>query len=314
MESNLKRTLSLVNVNVDLSTKIPAKYLKQIKSLIKETLYNSTAQAIIKIIETPIFTLKIFLFLCVIFSSGVCSYLIVQLILSYLSYGVSTTTRTLYEAPALFPKITICNTIPFTTPNAMEFIKQINKEVNSTIDIFNDEQMSKLDSTWKYKLVNLIFNTAMYKMNELNETEKRKLSHSLEEILLSCEFNLQYCLPIDFSWHFDPVFGNCWTFNSGHNGLPLATSNLPGELNGLKMELYVNFYQNLTKVNANVGRLGALVRIENSSYSTNYIGSDGIRITPGQATSLALSRSFRSILPRPYSNCLIDNETNSGYH
>jgi len=64
--------------------------------------------------------------------------------LSYLSFGVSTTSRTLYEAPALFPKITICNLNPFTTEYAMEYLRQINKEVNSTFDIFNDEQMSKL--------------------------------------------------------------------------------------------------------------------------------------------------------------------------
>ena len=49
-----------------------------VKSLIKETLYNSTAQSIIKIIETPSIPLKVFLLLCVIVSSGLCSYLIIR--------------------------------------------------------------------------------------------------------------------------------------------------------------------------------------------------------------------------------------------
>ncbi len=87
----------------------------KVKNLIKETLYNSAAQAVIKLIETPYYTLKIFLFLCLLVSSGLCSYLIIELILNYYSYGVSTTMRTLYETPATFPKVTICNVNPFTT-------------------------------------------------------------------------------------------------------------------------------------------------------------------------------------------------------
>jgi hypothetical protein len=114
----------------------------KLKSLIKETLYNSTAQSIIKIIETPSIPLKVFLLACVIVSSGLCSYLIIELIMSYLSYGVSTTSRTLYETPALFPKITICNANPFTTKYAIEFLKKFNKELYPYIDIFNEEQMN----------------------------------------------------------------------------------------------------------------------------------------------------------------------------
>jgi hypothetical protein len=94
----------------------------------------------------------------------------------------------------------------------------------------------------------------------------------------------------------------------------LITNNVPGETLGLKFGLYVNFYQNLTLINSYGGGLGAVLRIENSSYLTYFKNSEGIRIEPGSATSLSLIRSFKSILPRPYSNCLIDNETNAGFH
>ena len=102
---------------------------EKIKSLIKETLYNSLAQAIIKIKESPYLTLKTFLLICVLALSGLCSYLIIELFLNYFSYGVNTTSRTLYETPALFPKVTICNVNPFTTQYAMEFLKKINQEL-----------------------------------------------------------------------------------------------------------------------------------------------------------------------------------------
>ncbi len=98
-------------------------------------------------------------------------------------------------------------------------------------------------------------------LNLLNETEKRKLSRPLEEISLVGDANAN-----DFSWYFDPWYGNCWVFNSGFNRTghkePLVTRNVPGETYGLQMKLYVNFYQNLTKINSLIGGLGALIRIK----------------------------------------------------
>ena len=41
-------------------------------------------------------------------------------------------------------------------------------------------------------------------MNELNETEKRKLSHSLDDMMSTCLFNQQPCAVDDFTWYFDP--------------------------------------------------------------------------------------------------------------
>jgi hypothetical protein len=328
--NKMNRSISLVNMNVNakkieeskVKSKISENKSLKLKSLIKEALYNSTAQAIIKISETPILTLKVFLLICVISSSGLCAYLINQLIMSYLSFGVSTTSRNLYETPALFPKITICNLNPFTTQYSMEFLRKVNKEVNPNIDMFNDEQMNKIDFENKYEFINLIHNTALYKMNELNETEKRKLSHPLEDIVKSCKINYLDCSANDFSWYFDSFYGNCWLFNSGLNStgvsVPLVSNSLSGEGYGLQMSLYVNFYQNLTLINSSPsyggGDSGALVRIENSSYLTSSLPEDGLKIPPGFKTSISVSRSFNSILPRPFSSCLIDNQTNAGFH
>jgi len=122
----------------------PNKDNREVRSLIKETLYNSAAQAIVKIYESPFFTVKTFLLASVLVSSGLCSFLILELIVSYLSYGVVTVSRTLYETPALLPKVTICNVNPFTTQYALEFIRKINKELSPNISIFDEEAMSRL--------------------------------------------------------------------------------------------------------------------------------------------------------------------------
>jgi hypothetical protein len=94
-----------------------------------------------------------------------------------------------------------------------------------------------------------------------------------------------------------------------------AQVNFPGFEYGLRLSFYVNFNENLTNINAYnsfIGGLGAFIRIENRSY-LSYDQVSGVGIEPGHATNIYVSRSFRSTLPRPYSQCIIDNKTNDGF-
>jgi hypothetical protein len=94
---------------------------KQIQLILKENLYNSFAQAIIKCFTINHFVLKVFLTLCLLASSGLASYLVIQSIINYLSFGASTTSRTLFENPTLFPQVTFCNLNWLTTEYAYNF-------------------------------------------------------------------------------------------------------------------------------------------------------------------------------------------------
>jgi hypothetical protein len=192
----------------------------------------------------------------------------------------------------------------------VEFIRKINRELNPNISIFNEEAMNRLNFPIKYGLIEKIKLQSIIKMNNLNHTEKRKLTHPLEDLMQNCSFKNIPCAASDFTWYFDSFYGNCWMFNT----VGQHFSSFSGESNGLKMVLYVNFHQNLSTINSfNSGGLGALLRIDNSSYLTSYLPEDGIKIQPGYKTSVALSRSFKTNLPRPYSDCLIDNQNNSGF-
>ena len=59
--------------------------------------------------------------------------------------------------------------------------------------------------------------------------------------------------------------------------------------------------------------MGALVRIGNGSYFTDN-SNNNIFLSPGFNTYVSLEREFKFMLPKPYSNCLIDNQTNAGFH
>jgi hypothetical protein len=253
-----------------------------IKSLVKEGLYNSLAQAIIKILQTSHFVLKVFLFVFVFSSSGFAAYMVIRAFGEFFSYQVITTSRTIYETPTLFPKITFCNVNKYTT----QFAYSVTLKKSS--DYLNDQ--------------------------DFNDTYKQSLGHSLNDILIFCQFNYKDCNISDFIWTYDSTYGNCYTFNSGFhsNGskVNLKQSGFVGSDYGLQLTFYINFYQELTSFNSNSksdykGGFGALIRIDNSSYLTDH-GSDGILISPGTQTDIIVYREFNSILPKPYSNCEIE--------
>jgi hypothetical protein len=248
---------------------------KAIEIVLKEVLYNSLAQILIRLIRNPYkILLKLFLFTFVLISIGLASYLVIRSIVDYFTYGVSTTLRTVFETPTLFPKVTFCNINPFTTEYA-----------------FNLTQ------------------NGIYYGNDLSNEEKQRLDHDLNDIILECKFNNNHCVISDFTWSYDEVYGNCYTFNSGFNStgsrVVLKESNMAGPYFGLHLTLYVNIYEKLIDFEKILG-LGAIIRIGNSSYST-YDSNNGILVPSGHQTNIAIGREFKSILPKPYSNCEIDS-------
>jgi hypothetical protein len=54
--------------------------------------------------------------------------------------------------------------------------------------------------------------------------------------------------------------------------------------------------------------VGAVIRIGNSSYST-YDSTNGIFLSPGFGSFITVDREFKSMLPKPYSNCEVDSNS-----
>jgi len=240
------------------------------KHILQETLYNSLSQAIIKIFFSPHFILKLFLSLFVIVTSGLASYLAIESTMNYFTYGVTTTSRTVYEAPTLFPKVTFCNANKFTTKYSRKFFQNHPKYVS-----------------FEY----------------VPDGERKDISHDLNDVLVHCSFNREECNASDFTWSYDERYGNCYTFNSNFasdgSQVDLKKTSISGSDFGLQLSLYVNIYEELLEY---VNNSGAIIRIGNSSYST-YYSNDGLFVPPGFSTYIRVKREFKSMLPKPYSHC-----------
>ena len=280
----------------------------ELTKLLKHTLTGEMYHALLNLIVSPHLILKVFLFIFLAISYGLASYTIITLILTYFDYGVTTTVRTIYETPATFPKITICNVNQFTTQYAFELIQNISQE--NKIDVLDNKIFKNLDRYYKFLNANQFSNIAFGTINLMKDSDKQKLGHSLKDSLLSCTFNYKNCISDDFSWEFDPNYGNCYSFNSGFNSTgqhtELKQSNIAGNGYGLSLEIYTNYYENLSYFNSISKGQGLLIRIDNVSHLIDH-ALDGILVSAGMTTNIELSRVFKSTLPKPYSNCDFDS-------
>ena len=96
--------------------------------------------------------------------------------------------------------------------------------------------------------------------------------------------------------------------NASNQPVPIKETIRSGSSFGLKLDFYVNFYEPLISKNKFVG---AIIKIGNSSYAAP---SYGIEIAPGLKTNIIVERYFQRSLPKPYSNCDIDNDVAKTSH
>ena len=279
---------------------------KTFSMLMKQNLSNELAQTIMRIVYSEKPLAKCVLLVCLVMTCSLSSYLIIETCMAYFTYEVNTAVRTSFEVPTLFPKVTLCSYNQFSTGYAVEFLKEVNREHAPDVDMFDEEQLKNMTYSEMFMLFDRINTAAINKMNKKNfsNTDRKKLGHSLEDILLSCSYNYEPCSVADFVWTFDRQMGNCYVFNSG-NGAELRKAAESGPDSGLMVDLYMNFHEKLTLFNSFTSSRAAIVRLENSSYlNVHYL--DGIRISPGMASFVSIDRTFKFVLSKPYSNCDLD--------
>ena len=285
-----------------------------IKNLLKNDLRTELFEVYSKIFHTPHLVLKLYLFIFVAGSTCLASYMVIQTILAYFEYNVITTSRTIFETPTLFPKITFCNTNMFQTEYALKILQDVDKQISAKapfVSVFNKSQMYELDKQTTNELIKnlLLLSFGTVGSNYFTDDERKLIGHGLDDILLDCKYDYQTCTPSDFTSIFDSTYGNCFVFNSGYNStghkVNLKQSSISGSIFGLQLKLYVNYNENLTLINSFHGGTGVLLRIDNSSYLTDH-SIDGIRISAGTQNDIVIDRTFKFTLPKPYSNCEID--------
>ena len=112
-----EKTISLAKDESD------EKSSSRLMDLLKENLSCEMYHALLEVFNSKHYIIKIHLSIFLLISNALASYMTIQLVMNYFSYGVTTSVRTIYETPALFPKVTFCNVNSFTTKEAYDFLK-----------------------------------------------------------------------------------------------------------------------------------------------------------------------------------------------
>ena len=166
--------------------------------VLEHTLSGEMYHAILTLFITPHITLKLFLLVFIFVSHGLAAYTMITLVLTFLEYGVTTTVRTVYETPTTFPKITVCNVNQFSTRYAFELVQNISQQ--NQMNVLNNLDIKNLSRYNKSIIMSTFTNIVFGTINSLSDSDKKRLGHSLNDILLSCSFNYDACKADDFSW------------------------------------------------------------------------------------------------------------------
>jgi len=284
--------------------------LHAFKIIIFESLSNSTIHGIPNIIKSNSKEIKFMWLIFFIASTALCSYMVVQSILDYLSFEVNTKIRTVFDENSnIFPTIKICNRNMFTTEASLTFLKDLIKQYNLT-NIFDQDIMNKM-SLYNRKIAISDFNYfANAKIFNFTNSDKKKLGYPLEVILFECSFNFLKCSYKDFVWDFDRIYGNCYKFNSGKDylGNPLKLRrSIKGGINyGLSVTLFAGTLKEFDHINSDAG---ITIKIDNHTYPVmDTIDTDGIKLGTGFEFNLGIDRVYTVQMPSPYSNCDGDNK------
>lgn len=282
------------NVGIDNTGTHQSGLIKKLKHITIKHLKTTTVQGIPQIFEEEKYYLKIIWAFAFITSTAYMVYSVYLLISDYNSYPSYTSTFTVQEIPTKFPAITVCN------------MKVINKTKYCTNNLecillnpsHNEARMSQYCPS---------------SIHTWNESIRREFGYRIENMLVSCSFNFKNCTVEDFTHHYDPLRGMCYTFNKGiyNNGSSyiLKTVNANGANTGLSLEFYIG--DSILETQCELDD-GMLISIHNQSLAP-FTQDNELKCAAGSETDFIVTRIFISKLEKPYGNCLKDINSNSKF-
>ena len=263
---------------------------------------SSVIHGIPKIFKSNRVIIKLVWLLCLFVAISCCLYAMSSNINEYLSYDVSTNIKIITESKTEFPTVTVCNINPLTTTDGLELMQYIANKYFDPNSIKTAEQLTK-------NLEELNYGARLFAFQPEYSDEKRKnLGFNLSESLTFCIFNQEKCSIADFEWYYDMSHGNCFRFNYGNIG-PKKVVIKPGVPSGLTMYFYLSPSVNYL---SNVYNSGLRIYIHNKSIIPSL--NEGVDIKKSEKTNIAISRTFISKYPSPFSECTDLSQINSYFY
>jgi hypothetical protein len=273
-----------------------SKTSKKIKTNLLEITQTSTTYGVPNFFRTNRLFFKLIWVSYILASACLSAFFVTQSIIYYYQYDIVTKVTVFNEYPSPFPAVAICNINPFTTNYSVEFSKKVFDKYHFPYTSMAQDFSKKKFFSFKYLL------ETHAKDPSFSDENKKKLGHRLEDILLTCLYEMNPCTADDFEWFYDLDFGNCWIFNYKSN--PRKNITRAGKIFGLKLELYVGVSEKLS-FNYFHQSTGARVFIFNQTAHRKLLTSlAGLDVSAGAETHIVIDRTLISKTEQPYSECV----------
>lgn len=267
----------------------------------------TTCHGIGNIIRANNFILRVIWLAFLTASFSYCSYQVIMNIMGYFNFEVIISSKVVNEAPAVFPTVDFCNLNPYDGFVARDYMAKTLKDKNIVKDNYTSVRQYIDVATAHLK-------SNMEKDGGLKIIDLYNYGFFFSQMFISCRFQGKECNEHDFYYFHNYHYGSCYRFNGGIVGgvnytrtRELKKSTKPGWRSGLSLELYVGdpiYQQQFTY------KGGIRIIVHNDS-SNPFLDEDGIDVSTGMQTNIAVSRTFINRLSAPYSNCIekLDSET-----
>ncbi|XP_030204408.1 acid-sensing ion channel 2 isoform X2 [Gadus morhua] len=231
-------------------------------------------------------------------------------LLHWLSFPTHTRMHTEWAKELAFPTVTICNNNPIRlyklTKSDLYFaghwlgLLLANRTVRPMIlDLLQEDRQS-----WFKKLSDFRLFLPPRNFEGTNLEFMDRLSHQLDEMLLSCKYRGESCGAHNFTSVFTR-YGKCYMFNAVEEGKSLRTTMKGGTGNGLEIMLDIQQDEYLPvwgDTEDTAFEAGVRVQIH-SQAEPPFIHELGFGVAPGFQTFVATQEQRLTYLPPPWGEC-----------
>ncbi|XP_055745054.1 acid-sensing ion channel 2-like [Salvelinus fontinalis] len=231
-------------------------------------------------------------------------------LLHWLSFPTYTRIHTEWAKEMAFPTVTICNNNPIRlyklTKSDLYFaghwlgLLLANRTVRPMVlDLLQEDSQA-----WFSKLSDFRLFLPPRNFEGSNLEFMDRLSHQLEEMLLSCKYRGEPCGPQNFTSVFTR-YGKCYMFNAAEEGKTLRTTMKGGTGNGLEIMLDIQQDEYLPvwgDTEETAFEAGVRVQIH-SQAEPPFVHELGFGVAPGFQTFVATQEQRLTYLPPPWGEC-----------
>lgn len=201
---------------------------------------------------------------------------IITQFVDYYSRSVLTTIEMTEDSMITFPAVTLCNLNPFSTFEAIEFVKKSPLNLSQAANL---DGANYLDAS-----VGLSYaKRAELQGSNVSESLRKSMGLDLDSFMLLCIYNGRACnLSKDFEWIYNSEFGNCFTFGNANGNKQVFKE---GKDNGLVVSMFVGVPNSLYSLAL---FSGASVFVH--APSSKPVRGKGIEIAPGIANYIHIDK------------------------